>query len=156
VTLGAAAPLFMAAYLTSVVGGFAPVKDSPVSAAAGGGPSSAGRRRSRRRSARLKQFTTDGWSPFTGGGLNGGSATEMLTYGNLVAFCGSSLEGIGSCMSFEACPEYHKQPQIFGDGMAGIFGESMFFGDGMGSLRSSKSLRAARRHGSSRTRAGEI
>lgn len=152
--LGAAAPLcgwFIAAYVTSTVGGFAR-EDSSVTAAAGG--PSGGRRRSRRRSARLKQFTSDGWSPFTGGGFGGSAGVDMLSYGNIVAFCGSSLNGLGSCLTFEGCPEYHKQPQIFGDGMAGIFGDNMFFGDGLTGLRSSKSLRAARRH-SGKARAGE-
>ncbi|CAM6096826.1 unnamed protein product [Calypogeia fissa] len=151
--LGVAAPLcgwFIASYLSTTVGGFAR-EDAAVRSAAPSA-SAAGRRRSRKRSARLKQFTSDGWSPFTGGGLGGGSSggpgqqtADILSYGNIVAFCGSSLNGIGSCLSLEACPEYHKQPQIFGDGMAGIFGETMFFWDGISGPRSSKSLRAARR-----------
>lgn len=62
--------------------------------------------------------------------------SSMLPGGNLVAsFCGSSLQGLGSCLSFEACPEYYssKQSPLFGDGV---------FGLGFGS----RPIRAARRH----------
>lgn len=140
--LAAAAPLcswLIAAYVSSAVGGLTG-EDTSLSS----GP--AGRRSRRRRSARLKQLTGDGWAPFSmAGNFLAGGQTGSLSCGSLVAFCGSSFSGLGSCLTFEGCPEYHKQPQIFGDCMPG------FFGDGMAGLRS-KSLRAARRH--SKTRAG--
>ncbi|BBN13315.1 3-oxoacyl-[acyl-carrier-protein] synthase II [Marchantia polymorpha subsp. ruderalis] len=141
--LAAAAPLcswLIAAYVSSAVGGLTG-EDTSLSS----GP--AGRRSRRRRSARLKQLTGDGWAPFSmAGNFLAGGQTGSLSCGSLVAFCGSSFSGLGSCLTFEGCPEYHKQPQIFGDCMPG------FFGDGMAGLRS-KSLRAARRH--SKTRAGK-
>lgn len=61
--------------------------------------------------------------------------------GSLVAFCGSSLQGLGSCFSFQACPEYYssKQTPLFGEGLLG-------FG--------SRSVRALRRHPKS-ARAGK-
>ncbi|KAH7284971.1 hypothetical protein KP509_33G004900 [Ceratopteris richardii] len=60
------------------------------------------------------------------------SYTSMLP--DVASFCGSSLQGLSSCLSFEACPEYYssKQSPLFGEGI---------FGLGLGS----RPVRAARR-----------
>lgn len=56
-----------------------------------------------------------------------------MSAASLAALCGSSLQGLGSCFSFEACPEYYssKQSPLFGEGLLG-------FG--------SRPIRAVRRH----------
>eukprot|EP00249_Psilotum_nudum_P023385 c28853_g1_i3 orf=238-1935(-) len=97
-------------------------------------------RRARRRIARTKQITGSYWPSLE-------CTKQALTSGNLAALCESGLQGLGSCFSFEACPEYYssKKSPLFGDGLLG-------FG--------SKPVRAVRRHpksaGAGKTFSGKI
>ena len=82
---------------------------------------------SRRARRRLSRF---------GGGDNSNISSNSSLRPRLSSICGSSLQGFGSCFSFEACPEYYssKQSPLFGDGVLGL---------GFGSR---PAFRAARRH----------
>ncbi|KAL4180808.1 hypothetical protein AMTRI_Chr12g267950 [Amborella trichopoda] len=53
------------------------------------------------------------------------SLSVMPGYGSsLVSFCGSSLQGLSSCLAFEPCQEYYscKDPPLFGENCFSLFG----------------------------------
>uniref|UniRef100_A0A0C9SAU4 beta-ketoacyl-[acyl-carrier-protein] synthase I n=1 Tax=Wollemia nobilis TaxID=56998 RepID=A0A0C9SAU4_9CONI len=66
-------------------------------------------RRAKRRIGHSKQLSASYSSLLCNNPAQGG--------GSLVALCGSGLQGLGSCFSFEACPEYNnlKGSQFFPD-----------------------------------------
>ncbi|KAJ7520052.1 hypothetical protein O6H91_20G065000 [Diphasiastrum complanatum] len=119
-TGAAAAPFcswLIAAYLSRTVAGLS--GEDP------GSKQNISRRRSRRKHRNAQ------------GAVNGGSSL-VCSYsagpvGSLVGLCGSGLSELGSCLSFEACPEYQSASW------------TPFFGEGVMALRP-KPLRAARRH----------
>lgn len=71
-------------------------------------------RRARRRFARSKPLSTGYLYPLL-------CKDHAAAGGSLVALCGSGLQGLGSCFSFEACPEYSslKGSQFFPDNLFG-------------------------------------
>ncbi|GLJ19033.1 hypothetical protein SUGI_0341520 [Cryptomeria japonica] len=71
-------------------------------------------RRAKRRIGRSRQLSSNYMSTLF-------CKDHAVPGGSLVGFCGSSLQGLGSCFSFEACPEYNnsKRSQFFPDSFFG-------------------------------------
>lgn len=120
-TIAAASPLctwLMAACISRAVVGYA--DDKPMSSGALGRRSG---RRLRRRNASSKLLAGTRWSTANAHGPG------YLTGEGLAAFCGSGISGLGSCFTFEGCPEYANLKH------EPLFGDMSFFGSGLGGLK---------------------